>query len=804
MKKFKIIFGVLGVILIIGIATILFLRHLAVKSLPDYNQDVTLSGLKNKVEIYRDEFAVPHVYAKNQYDLFFAQGFLHAQDRFFQMDLYRRIGEGRLSEIVGTKTLKFDSLFRTIGMKEIAIKLENQISQTSHEILNAYTDGVNAYIIEQKGKYPVEFDILDYYPEKWKPYQSLMISRLMAWELNTSWMSDLALGEIALRFGEEKASEIYPTYPENDPLIIPTELKGKSISFYENNLMKNEFDFREAFGFSGTHVGSNAWVVSAKKSATGSTMLANDPHLMLSQPAKWYEIHLVGGDYDIAGMSLPGVPTIVIGQNKNIAWGVTNIMADDADFYLLKTDSLDQNKYLYQNSTRDFSIKYDTIKVKDSASIVLKIRNSHFGPIINDVHNVDGKIKEFAIAMRWTGQEMSDELLGIANINRANNWNEFLNGVKYFSVPGQNFVYADKNGNIGYSPGVRLPIRKNQNPTLPFPGWTNEFEWKGFVPFEELPKYFNPTEGFIATANNKTIENFPYHISNLWESGSRSARLREVLKSNEKITVNDMKNLQFDNFSHFAKKFIPYIVKAFDSVEVKDEKLRTAVTYFRNWDYHIKKDDVTSALYAVTLNHVLKNIFEDEMGDKLLKNYVFLSNIPYRVLPTLFEKGTSLWFDDIRTPQVETLNEMLRKSVSDAIIELDNSLGGDIKTWQWGKIHKLTFKHLFGDTKPIDVLFNVGPFEMNGDATTLNKAEYRLDSVYSVNVGPSNRRIVNFADIDASESVIPTGQSGQIFSKHYDDQNILWLNGQYHPMPITKKRIETIAKYKNQLIPKEK
>lgn len=803
MKKYKIIFGTLGTLVIVGVITFLFLRNFVLKSLPDYNADVELRGLNSNVEIIRDKFAIPHVYAKSEEDLFFAQGFLHAQDRLFQMDIYRRIGEGRLSEIIGAKGLKYDSLFRTVGMKKIALKLEQQISPESKKIILAYSNGVNAYIENQKGKYPVEFDILDYAPEKWLPYQSIMISRLMAWELNISWLSDLALGEITAQYGEEMAREIYPTYPENGPFIIPEKLKGKNLSFFKNNLMQNELDFRDAFGFSGTHIGSNAWVVSKNKSTTGGALLASDPHLTLMQPAKWYEIHLTGGNYDVAGMSLPGTPTIVLGQNKNIAWSTTNIMADDADFFLLKQDSANPKKYLYENGSRDFEIRFDTITVKDSASVVLEIWNSHFGPIINNVHKVNGKIDEYKIAMRWTGQEMSDEMLAISNINKAKNWDEFLNGVKYFTVPGQNFVYADKDGNIGYSPGVKLPIRPTNSITLPFPGWTSQYEWKGFVPFEELPKYFNPTEGFIATANNKTIQDFPYHISNLWESGSRSERIREKLLSKDKLSVQDMKDLQYDYFSHFARRLTPFIVNAFDSTKINNPRVEKAVVYFKNWNFTMKKEDVPTALFQVTLKHILKNIFEDEMGDELLKNYTHLSNIPYRVLLTLFEKGESVWFDNIKTPQKENLNEMLRKSVADAIAELDLNLGGEMKTWQWGKIHQLNFKHLFGDTKPLDLVFNVGPFEVGGDATTVNKGEFRLDTVYSMTVGPSNRRIINFADIDATESVITTGQSGQPYSEHYSDQVLLWLNGQYHEMPITKEKILKIAKYKSSLKPKK-
>lgn len=811
-KKIKIAIGILGTLLLIGIAAFFILRHLVTKSFPVVDGKLHVEGLEEPVTIYRDEYGVPHIIAQNEHDLFFAQGYVHAQDRLWQIDIMRRAGEGRLSEVFGSSTLSYDKLFKTIGIQRIAEKLESQLHPESQQILQAYSDGINAFIHSHRGNYPIEFDMLNYVPEDWQPVHTLIVSRMMAWELNLSWYVDLTLGELVDKFGEEKAAEIFPTYPEHAPVIVPKELLkasphfgglNKKIAFGGTEFLRTDKSFRKFFGMLGMHIGSNAWAVSGKKSASGFAMLANDPHLGLSEPSKWYEMHLKGGSLDVAGVSLLGAPGIIIGHNHFIAWGMTNVMADDADFFIEKEDSLDHSRYEYKGLLKSFETYDDTIFVKDSDAVPITLRESVHGPIINDVNPTAKGFSQSPLALRWTGEDMSDELYSIYCINKAQSWKEFKDGVKEFTVPGQNFVYADVKGNIGYCMGVHLPIRASQNPTLPMPGWTGTYDWTGFVPFEKLPEMFNPPEEFIATANNKTTDaSFPYHISNLWEPPSRIERIREFLSTRNKLTVDDFKQMQLDYYSNFAKQLTPYIIHAFDSVKIFDPNIQTALKYFRNWNFLETKNDVTTTLLNVWFTHLMENIFENKMGEGLYKNYIFLANIPLRVVPALFETPSSLWFDDPSTPNIETRDEIIRKSLAEAISDLQQRLGYEMKTWQWGRLHTLTFEHPFGSHPPLGAIFNIGPFEVGGSGTTLNNGEYHLADPYQMHLGPSMRQIVDFSDINGALSVIPTGQSGQPLSGHYSDQTPLWLNGEYHTLPLDEAAIKSAAKHQLRLIPK--
>jgi penicillin G amidase len=801
-RKRKIFYGIAGSALVILAATFLILRHLVTKSFPTVDGQLTLKGLEQPVTVLRDKFGVPHIFAANEHDLFFAQGYVHAQDRLWQMDVARRAGEGRLSEIFGSETLQFDKMLRTIGFKEIAESLEQNLHPESREILQAYADGVNAYINSHRGKYPIEFDMLNYEPEQWKPVHSLMISRLMAWELNVSWYVDLTLGELVRKLGIEKAQELFPTYPENAPIIVPKGLLPKHLPSHLIGLIDLDRDFRRFFGTSGIHIGSNAWAVAPEKSVSGKAMIANDPHLGLSLPSKWYEIHLKGGRFDVAGVSLPGTPLVVIGNNDSVAWGMTSVMADDADFYIEQQDSTDTTKYFFKGKSEDYGMRTDTIKVKDSPDVVIHVRSTIHGPVVNDINPTGDITQENPVTLRWTGQDVSDEIYSIFLIDKSRNWEEFKQGVKEFTVPGQNFVYADAEGNIGFYPGVRLPIRPEQNPTLPQPGWTGESEWKGFVPFNQLPSLYDPPDHFIATANNKTTDNsYPYFISNLWEPPSRIERIDELLQARDKLSVEDFEHIQMDYYSYFAKDMIPFILHAYDSVPPPDSDIQTALSYFRNWNYQCTKDDVPTTLFHVFLTHLLKDTYEDDMGDSLFEKYIFFASIPYRNILELMHNPNSDIFDDVRTPTIEHRDDIIRKSMDETIEDLRNTLGGEIKSWQWGRLHTLTLRHPFGSRRPLNVIFNIGPFSVGGSGTTVNNGEYRLTDPYAMTLGPSMRRIVDFSDLDNALSVLPSGESGQVLSAHYSDQTSLWLNGAYHTMPLDSMRVLMITKNHLKLLP---
>lgn len=812
----KILFGLSISFIIIFIVAGAILYNMLSSSLPAYQGIITSSKIISDIEIYRDSFAVPYIFAENDNDAAFALGYVHAQERLFTMDFIRRAGEGRLSEILGDEAVPFDNMFRTVGIKRSILRNYSRIDPSVISLLQSYSDGVNAYIEERKGNYSIEFDVLGYQPEKWKPLHSLIIIKMMAWELNMSWWTDLTFSELIQKLGEKKALEILPDYPENAPTIIADNFKY--LSAINSSLVETDKAFRNFIGWTGTHIGSNNWVVNANKSTSGKPIIANDPHLAFSAPGKWFAATVNSKEgWKTSGVTLPGVPGIVIGKGENISWVLTNVMNDDADFYIEKLDSSD-SKYFVDGQWRDLRIIKDTIKVKNGKDRVIEIKETHRGPIISDIHTFNfiynTAESEFPpISMKWLGNEFSDEMLGFYKINKAKNWNQFREGVKYFGIPGQNFVYADTTGNIGYIMGARIPLRKKNNPTLVFDGTNTENDWQGYVPVEEIPVVLNPKENFIASANNKILKDFKYHISNLWEPSSRIDRIYELLNSKEKHSAEDFKKYQMDITSPYAKLITSHIVKAFEGIKINDNNLKTAIELLSEWDFNLNKQSQTPSIYVVTLKYLLHNIYYDELGDDLFNRFVFLANVPFRSLLQVLDKPESLIFDDISTAKTESKNEIIRKSFADALTFLEENLGKDLTNWQWGRLHTVTFKHAFsGNFSLLDKYINIGPYEIGGDGTTINNTEYPFSEsidkypMFSHNefeniLGPSMRYIYDFAKPDQYYLILTTGQSGNVMSDNYHDQTPYWLQGKYM---LIKTDESSIRKNKNLLLIKSK
>ncbi|MBI9070542.1 MAG: penicillin acylase family protein [Melioribacteraceae bacterium] len=794
MKKsiWKTLIGISISILVFTAGATVIAFYMLKAPVPDYSGGQIVSSIKDDIDIYFDKNAVPYIYANSDEDAFYALGFTHARERLFQMDILRRAGTGKLSEIFGSKTVNIDKMFRTIGIESLAEKSLSKLDEKTAKIVENYCNGVNEYI-QSNFNYSIEFDILNYEPELWKPVHTLLIVKLLAWELNLSWWSDIAYSHLTQKLGDELVKDIIPDYPENSPTIIPKNIRN--FTAIGTDFIKLNKDFKSFTGLEGTHLGSNNWVVDSARSSSGSPIIANDPHLSLQVPGKWYVASLKSKSFNVQGFTLPGVPAIVIGKNKNISWAVTNVMTDDSDFYVEQFDS-SKTKYFLNNAWKDLEVVKDTFAVKDSADAILTIRKTHRGPVISDIHLYNSLFgneyqKKANISMRWTSFEFHKEMNAILNVNKAKNWNEFNNALSNFSAPGQNFIYADKEGNIGYICASKLPIRSSNNPTFVYDGSTTAHDWKGFVPYNKMPKLYKPASGRIATANNKVIKNFKYHITNIWEPTSRIDRITELLESKEKHSVADFMNYQMDFKSLHSKKLLKHLVKAFEKTEIKDENLNLALSIIKKWDYNLDKESQVPALYSVFFNKLIKNIFLDEMGEELFNEYSFLANIPMRMTLTLLERGYSFWFDDKNTDKIENKNIILRKSLIEAIEELESKLGTDIANWQWRKLHSVEFRHLFsGQSSLLDQLINIGPFEIGGDATSLFKTSYSLSNPYDVQIGPSMRYIYDFSDKDKFFYILPTGQSGHVFSKHYNDMSEDWVNGKYRTVHLDEEFIK--------------
>lgn len=811
----KITLGVTASIIILIIAGGYIFYNMLRSSLPEYDGRITSSSIKNNIEVYRDSLAIPYIIAESDEDAAFALGYVHAQERLFQMDLARRAAAGRLSEIFGEQTIAFDKMFLTMGIKNVAYENLKQTSPEVKEILQAYADGVNQYIEDARGKYPIEFDVLGYDPYKWQPVHSLMIVRMIAWELNISWWTDITFSRLVQKLGEEKVKEILPAYPQNAPYIIPSQLKN--ISVIPSGLMDTDKAFRKFMKMDGTHLGSNNWIINDSLSASGKPIIANDPHLGYSMPGKWFAAVIRSNDWNVEGVTLPGVPGIVIGKNKNISWAVTNIMMDDADFYSEKIDSTG-TKYFCDNQWKELRNYKDTVKVKDSDDIPIQIKMTHRGPIISDTHlysiwHPEQYYGNSSISMRWSGNDPSDEMNSYLKINKAKNWDEFKSAVSGFSVPGQNFIYGDNKGNIGYVFGGRLPIRGNNNPTFVFDGTTTANDWKGYLSKSEIPYFLNPKENFIATANNKTVRDFKYHISNLWEPSSRIERINELLKSKSKHSVKDFKHYQNDIVSPYARQITSHILKAFEGIKVNDENLKQTLALFVNWDFEFGEFSQTPAVYAMFFKHLMKNIFLDEMGDDLFNEYICVANVPYRSVLQLLENPSSSWFDDITTNEIESKDFIIRKSIDDALTELERIFGKNMNAWQWGKLHRFKFKHAFsGYSGLIDEYIDAGYVGIGGDGTTIFNTEYPFfnstallpgfeHDEFENNLGPSMRYIFDFAKPDEFQLILTTGQSGNVMSDHYKDMVESWLRGKYITIRTDESSIKNSSHKRLRIVP---
>lgn len=814
-KYVKTFLGLLVIIIPAFFAIGLLFNNLSQRSFYPTSGKVAVTGLKQQARVYFDDYGVPHIMAQNEEDAYFIMGYLHAQDRLFQMDLSRRVAEGRLSEIFGPRALDFDKLFRTIGIGRFCYSWYNNISPKSKQLLETYTKGVNKFIDTYYQNPPVEFDALNYRPEPWKPEHSLMLGRLMAWDLNIAWYTDYILGEVVNKVGLEKTSDIFPdtnlTIFKKPPPVTEedtTESKAdetgsieylKDVSLLGRDLFNTNEAYRKFLSINGSHTGSNSWVISGDKSAYGKPILANDPHLALQAPSRWYEVHLKGGDLNVRGMSFPGIPGIVIGNNKFISWGLTNLMNDDNDFIILNRDTSDNNKYLYAGETNTLDSIKEIIYVKDSVELEYFVKTTKIGPVVSDLKTRgfadlppgdDDPLKGKLMTFRWTGFEQSDEVLCFYNINMSKDWESFTNSLKDFCAPAQNFLYADIYGNIGYHAAGKIPIRKTQdNNSYVYP-MAEPLEWTGFVEFENLPSVYNPKEGYIVTANTNPFEwikesKEKYYISYLWEPASRFNKIKEFLDSKTIFDFDDFRLMQNSFESPYAREISKYIPLAYSGSSVSDHSLNWCIERFKNWNGDMESNESIGLVYNTFLVFLIKNIYQDELGNDVFADFLSIQNLPYRSLELMLKQNENHWFDNINTSDKETKSDIIRKSLEQSIEYLKTKFTNpDINTWHWGELHKLKITHPLGSVAALDKTFNIGPFNIGGDQTSPNNTEYHFKQViaesnYNVVVGASMRMIVNTADIEHPFTVNSTGQSGQPINPNYKDQTRMWMFAEY-------------------------
>ena len=766
-------------IIIIGVVVSIF--WYVYHPLPKYHGHVSIDGLNKSVDIYTDTYGVPHIFAQNEEDLFYAAGYYSARDRLFQMSVVNYSVRGELAYAFGDELIKSDIYLRTWRIHDTAKKLVGELNKETVDLVGAFCAGINYRIKEVYNDLPIEFKLTGMKPPVWNPAIVTGYSRMMAREMSSSWKPEIVFGAIKNYFGKDKLSEIYPYYSDNHPTIAEKNNKiGKEIF---SSIMKQELSLEKTLGYNSSVAGSNNWVVSGSRTKSGKPLLANDPHLGFTQPPRWYEMHLNGGRFNISGLCLAGIPMPIIGQNEHIAWGFTNSMVDDMDFFTETINPKNKNQYLYDGKWQDMKIITETIKLKNNRDTTVIIRLTHHGPIITDVHNLL-KDENTALSMAWTGNWLTKEIDGLFGLATSKNWADFSRSVQQFGVPGQNIVYADIEGNIGWRPAVFLPIRKQGFSLIPRPGDDPSYDWSGRVPYKKMPFLLNPKKGYIATANNKTIDDtFPYYISGLWADPSRAQQIIARLDTMEKATVDEMKSIQLDYTSLFAKEITPYLL----SIKTGSEtgKLKKALELLESWNFIESPESKGALVFHSVLRQVVISIFADELdllGDKYLDAFTSMKYLHNRSLRKILVDGNSSWVDDITTrDKIETLDEILKRAFINGVRDIERVAGQNINNWQWGRAHYLTHNHKIGSNKILDWIFgfNIGPYLSGGSDKSPNAGSYSFSDPYVQTAGASMRRVVDFSNLNETYQIIPTGQSGLYNSKHYDDQADLYHSGGY-------------------------
>ncbi len=842
LKKGLIILGVLvALVLVLGAAWLAITR----RSFPQTRGSVTLRGLSAPVEIYRDPYGVPHIYAQTTRDLFFAQGYVHAQDRFWQMEFWRRIGAGRLSEYFGEATLGTDMYLRTVGFARLAVQEFEQADPDMRQALEAYADGVNAYILNRPpARLALEFALLqlqgvEVQIEPWTPVNTLTWAKIMSQDLGGNMNDELYAVDLIRTVGLEQARDFVPPYRSDFPVIVPdAELDylsarppayGAASSGWPayladlNTDLIGGFDGRRGLALgSGAGIGSNSWVLSGERTATGMPLLANDPHLGIQMPSIWYEVglHCVEKSeacpYDVRGYSFAGAPGVIIGHNDRIAWGFTNVGPDVQDLYIERINPANPDQYEVNGQWVDMDIVYETIEVNGrDEPVVLRVRSTRHGPIITDLdwlqsassfnldatpQNLPERLTLNALALRWTALQPNTTFAAVLMLDRARNFEEFREALRYFDAPSQNVIYADVDGNIGYQTPGLIPIRACGDGSLPVPGWTDDCAWTGYIPYDELPRAFNPEQGYIVTANNPVVsDSYPYLIATEFDHGYRASRIVAMIESRgDGLTIADMQAMQADGLNLSALEIIPYL----EGLTWDDPSLSAARDRLLAWDGQMHMDSPDAALYGFFWVALVAETFHDELpedmwpdGDSRTQDAIY----------HLLDDPRNAWWDDRTTPGVtETRDDILTRAFEQGYAAAVEALGSDPARWRWGDVHTATFANqTFGQSgiAPIEALFNRGPVAASGGADQVNNTSWSTNDPFNVETVPSMRQIIDLSDLSRSLMMHTTGQSGHPFHRHYADFIDPWRLIDYHPTLWDRADVERQAREHLTLLP---
>ncbi|GGI06618.1 penicillin acylase family protein [Egicoccus halophilus] len=852
---------VLALLVALGVAatTTVLVR----RSLPTLDGELAVPGLDARVSVQRDAAGIPTIVARTSDDLFRAQGYVHAQDRFWEMDVRRHITAGRVSELFGDTQLDTDRFVRTLGWRRVAEQELAILAPDTRRMLEAYAEGVNAWIGDQRGsRLSLEHALLPvagargYEAEPWTPVDSLAWLKAMAWDLRSNLEDELLRGRLqTVDLGDGRDwQELFPTYPydRHETILSADDLasaadydpadgtrdasddatageaaddgEGEVAAALDAALAQAQQALAGAPQLLGDGaedgIGSNSWVIAPERSATGGALLANDPHLGPAQPSLWYQVGLRCAEvtedcpWHVAGFSFSGVPGIIIGQNADVAWGFTNLGPDVADLYV---EQLDGDRYRTEDGWQDLEVTTEAIAIAGGGSEELTIRATRNGPLFSEVSAAGRDIAQgpqgaagdqaavhasgevaFAVALRWTALEPANTMDGVPAFMRATDFESFRAAAADFLVPSQNLVYADVEGHIGYQAPGRIPVRSTGDGTVPVPGWTGEHTWERYLDFEELPFAFDPPDGQLVTANQAVLppDEEPFLTVDP-DAGYRARRIHELLGERDRLTLDDLLEIQLDNHNGNAEQLVPFLL----AVDDVDDEAATAQRVLRDWDLQDDADAAGAAVFNATWAHLLRRTFTDELPDWAAPSG---GSRWWEVVRALVDEPDSPWWDDRGTEQVETRDDVLAASLGDATTELVERFGDDPADWRWGAMHTLLLRHgTFGDSgiAPVEALFNRGPLEVAGGTSVVNANGWDASQGYEVTWVPSMRYLVDTNDLDAGRWIHLTGQSGRPFSTHYTDQAELWRDGGMLRLPFSSDAVDAAAEHTLTLTP---
>lgn len=865
-SRLRALFITLGIVLSLGLIATGLGAWTVTRSFPTLSGTLNLPGLAGDVTVYRDNAGIPQIVASTATDLFLAEGYVHAQDRFWEMDFRRHVTAGRLSELFGESQIGTDTFVRTLGWRAVAEQEVKLLDPTSLSYYESYARGVNAYLATHQGAdLSLEYATLaiqnpDYTPEPWTAADSVAWLKAMAWDLRSNLDDEIDRALLAPTLSDDDMALLHPAYPyATHPTIVENAVPaaaaettdattgdattgdattgettdgasaettdtGSTDTASTPDPLASDQDLSTALGTplaelraalasvpellgpAGGEIGSNSWVISGAHTDTGKPILANDPHLGAVMPSVWYQVGLrceavsVECPFDVAGYSFSGLPGVIIWHNSRIAWGFTNLGPDVADLYLERVTG---PNYEFDGALKPLSVRGEKIKVAGGPDVKIEIRatehgplvsglTSQFGSIAEDYPSVDGVPEPPAtdaaadapettaqLSLQWTALTPGRTASAIFALNRAGDWNEFRAAASLFDVPSQNLIYADVDGNIGYQAPGLIPIRRTGDGTVPVPGWTSDYGWTGFVPFDQLPNSYNPASGYIVTANNAAVDAaFPVMITEDWDLGYRAEqitlRLQKLLDSGTPLTTADMSRIQADNYSAAAATLAPVLQKLTVTGATAD-----AQRLLTDWDYNLDADSAAAAYFSIVWRNLLADVFDSLPEGTALTG----GDRSFAVIATLLDRPDDPWWTSAKLGTVgrdDTLAKVLEKA-SDEGVKL---MGAKTSRWSWGSIHTLELTNAsFGTSGigPLEWLFNRGPYQVAGGSSVVNAVGWDATVGYTVDWVPSMRQVVSLADFDSSTWVNLTGASGHAFHPNYTDQTPLWQNHQTRP-----------------------